>query len=589
MARVLRVTANLKEAISKPEVLTHRNLIQGLLDRVTEPWIGNAQNSTVTQVSKSGRTQEKFNILSREILQGAPTVQNRQRCLFIPYKKSAEDIVPLAGTAHRGRSESFNLRSSQFKIRSMEQQQAITYQGDLFTHVAGDVIRPSATSEAVSGTQASKTLQVEGAGEQGRAFAQDLMGAILCHSNIKQAYKQVKSNKGVAGIDQMPVGEFAAWYAENEHTLISQLYVGNYQPQGVNQVEIPKPNGGGKRKLGIPTVTDRIIQQAIAQVLSPIYERKFSDHSYGFRPKRSAHQALKRGCEYVESGRMIVVDIDLKTFFDVVNHDRLMYRLSQTIGDKALLGLIRKYLQSGIMVDGVISQRTEGTPQGSPLSPLLSNIVLDELDEELERRGHKFVRYADDCNIYVRSQSAGERVMESISNFIEGKLKLIVNREKSQVCQVNQTKFLGYTIQKDGFLSIAKKSVDRFKEKVRTITKRNRGVKFEQVIAELEPVMRGWLNYFHCARCRSLLKELDSWIRRKLRCYRLKQCKRVITLQRFLESRGVSSWQSWILALSGKGYWRKSGCPQVHQALSNKWFDEVGLYNLTLNYDRLHN
>jgi group II intron reverse transcriptase/maturase len=281
--------------------------------------------------------------------------------------------------------------------------------------------------------------------------------------------------------------------------------------------------------------------------------------------------------------------MDLKTFFDVVNHDRLMYRLSTTIGDKTLLGLIRKYLQSGIMIDGVVSQRTEGTPQGSPLSPLLSNIVLDELDKELERRGHKFVRYADDCNIYVRSQEAGERVMESLSNFIENKLKLLVNREKSQVCQVNQTKFLGYTIQIDGNLSIAKKSVERFKEKIRKITKRNRGIKFEQIIAELIPVMRGWLNYFHKARCKSLLKELDSWIRRKLRCYRLKQCKRVFTLQQFLKSRGVETWQSWILASSGKGYWRKSGCPQMHQALSIKWFDEVGLYNLSLNYTRFNN
>lgn len=290
-----------------------------------------------------------------------------------------------------------------------------------------------------------------------------------------------------------------------------------------------------------------------------------------------------------KSGRTIVVDMDLQTFFDVVNHDRLMYRLSTTIGDKTLLGLIRKYLQSGIMVDGVVSQRTEGTPQGSPLSPLLSNIVLDELDAELELRGHKFVRYADDCNIYVRSQEAGERVMESVSNFIENKLKLIVNREKSQVCEVNQTKFLGYTIQKDGNLSIATKSVERFKEKVRSITKRNRGVKFEQVIAELIPVMRGWLNYFHRARCKSLLRNLDSWIRRKLRCYRLKQCKRTITLQQFLKSRGVDTWQSWILALSGKGHWCKSGCPQMHQALSNKWFFEVGFYSLTLNYEKLNN
>jgi group II intron reverse transcriptase/maturase len=222
--------------------------------------------------------------------------------------------------------------------------------------------------------------------------------------------------------------------------------------------------------------------------------------------------------------------MDLKTIFDVVHHDRLMYRLSETIGDKTLLRLIRKYLQSGIMVDGVVSQRTEGTTQGSPLSPLLSNIVLYELDKELERRGHKFVRYADDCNIYVRSQTAGERVTESVSNFIESKLKLLVNKEKSQVCEVNQTKFLGYTIQKDGNLSTAKKSIERFKEKVRSITKRNRGVKIEQLIAELVPVMRGWLNYFHHARCKGLLKNPDSWIRRKPRCYRLKQCKRVITL-----------------------------------------------------------
>jgi group II intron reverse transcriptase/maturase len=469
----------------------------------------------------------------------------------------------------------------------MAQQQDITYQYDLFTQAGEEVMRPFVNSDVVCGAVSIKALQIEEAGEQERALAPDLMGAILCHSNIKQAYKQVKQNKGVGGIDQMPVGDFAAWYDQNGETLLHRLRSGNYEPQGVKQVEIPKPNGG-KRKLGIPTVTDRIIQQAIAQVLSPIYERIFSDHSYGFRPHRSAHQALKKGSQYVESGRNTVVDLDLKTFFDVVNHDRLMYRLSETICDKILLGLIRKYLQSGILVDGVVSQRIEGTPQGSPLSPLLSNIVLDELDKELERRGHKFVRYADDCNIYVRSQLAGERVMESISNFIESKLKLIVNREKSQVCEVNQTKFLGYTIQKDGNLSIAKKSTERLKEKVRSITKRNRGVKLEQIVSELTCSLRGWLNYFQHARCRSLLKNLDGWIRRKLRCYRLKQCKKTITLQRFLESHGVDSWQSWILALSGKGHWRKSGCPQANQAMNNSWFETVGLYNLSLNYERLN-
>ncbi len=470
----------------------------------------------------------------------------------------------------------------------MAQPQEITFQYNLFSQQCQDVTRPFLESETVRGALGTKALQVKEAGEQERALTHDLMSLILSADNIQEAYKQVKLNKGVAGIDQMPVEDFAEWYSHNGETLQSELREGTYHPQGVKQVEIPKPNGG-KRKLGIPTVKDRIIQQAISQVLIPIYERKFCDHSYGFRPRRSAHHALKKGSEYVSEGRTIVVDMDLKTFFDVVNHDRLMYLLSTTIGDKALLGLIRKYLQSGIMVDGVMTQRTEGTPQGSPLSPLLSNIVLDELDKELERRGHKFVRYADDCNIYVRSQRAGERVLESIIDFIENKLKLLVNREKSQVCLVSHTKFLGYTIQRDGHLSIAAKSLEHFKDKVRDITKRNRGVKFEQIIAELTPVLRGWLNYFRWARCKSLMKNLDSWIRRKLRCYRLKQCKRTITLQQYLKSRGVETWQSWILALSGKGYWCKSGCPQAHQALSNKWFnEEAGLYNLSLNYERLN-
>jgi RNA-directed DNA polymerase len=253
------------------------------------------------------------------------------------------------------------------------------------------------------------------------------------------------------------------------------------------------------------------------------------------------------------------------------------------------LKLIRKYLQSGILIDGVVSQRTEGTPQGSPLSPLLSNIVLDELDKELEKRGHKFVRYADDCNIFVRSQKAGERVRQSVSNFIRDKLKLKVNDKKSRVCPSNQTKFLGYTIQRDGSLTIARESLSRIKDKIRKITKRNRGRSFNQIITELIPVLRGWLLYFQYARCQHLLRNLDAWIRRKLRCYRIKQCKRTYTLQRFLVSLGVEKWQGWILALSGKGFWRLSSCPQVNQAMGTQWFDNLGLYNLSLNYVRLTN
>ena len=470
----------------------------------------------------------------------------------------------------------------------MEQKQDIDYQLHLDFGSDKESVRHLNRSEAVSQAEYRKVLQINVAGEQERALTQHLMQVVCLHDNIMRAYKQVKQNKGVAGVDQMPVGDFSTWYIKEGENVLSQILEGTYQPQAVKLVEIPKPSGG-MRKLGIPTVTDRIIQQAISQVLSPIYERKFSDHSYGFRPNRNAQKALSKASGYVEDGRTIVVDMDLKTFFDVVNHDRLMYRLSTTISDKALLKLIRKYLQSGVMTDGVISQRTEGTPQGSPLSPLLSNIVLDELDTELERRGHKFVRYADDCNIFVRSQEAGERVMQSISNYIEGKLKLIVNKEKSKVCLSGQTKFLGYTVQNGGMLTIAQKSLDKIKEKVRAITKRNRGRSFSQIIAELTPVLRGWLNYFQYAQCRKLLQNLDSWIRRKLRCYRLKQCKRVITLQRFLENMGVKKWQSWILALSGKGYWRKSNCPQANQAMCNDWFEAQGLYNLTLNYVRLNN
>ena len=442
----------------------------------------------------------------------------------------------------------------------MAQQQGISYQLSLFVEGVSSSYRPFPHRNDVHSADGIKALQLEEAGEQERALTHNLMEAILSYDNIRQAYRQVKQNKGVSGIDGITTVQFATWYTEHGESLISSLYSGTYQPQAVREVEIPKPNGG-TRKLGIPTVADRVIQQAISQVLSPIYERKFSPHSYGFRPNRNAHQALRKGSDYVSEGRGIVVDIDLKTFFDVVNHDRLMYRLSQTIGDKRLLRLIRKYLQAGVMSGGLISQRTEGTPQGSPLSPLLSNIVLDELDKELEKRGHKFVRYADDCNIYVKSQEAGARVMESISHFIENKLKLKVNTEKSKVCEVSQTKFLGYTILQDGGLTVSPQSLERLKDKIRQVTRRNRGVKFEQIVSELNLILRGWFNYFQHAQMKKQGAEIDGWIRRKLRCYRLKQCKRIITLQRFMEKQGVPKWQSWIISLSGKGHWRKSGSP----------------------------
>jgi len=470
----------------------------------------------------------------------------------------------------------------------MEHQQEISYQLDMFIEQKQKDICLSEKRKDVNQAKERKAMQVSKEGQQGRALTENLMTIICSSSNLKQAYKQVKRNKGVAGIDNMPVDKFAIWFQTEGDKLVEDLLRGSYQPQSVKQVEIPKPKGG-VRKLGIPTVTDRIIQQAISQVLSPFYEREFSRFSYGFRPKRNAHQALQQASEYVQTGRTTVVDMDLKSFFDEVNHDRLMYRLSTKIGDKVLLRLIRKYLRSGILSGGLISQRTKGTPQGSPLSPLLSNIVLDELDRELEKRGHCFVRYADDFSIYVRSQKAGERVKSSISKFITDKLKLKVNEDKSSVCSVDKSVLLGHTILNSGDLIIATDNVERFKSSVRKITKRNRGISFEQLISELNPKLRGWFEYFKHTRSKGLFKQLDAWIRHRLRCFRIKQTKRVIGLVRFLKRHGIKTYQAWIAALSGKSWWRKSAMPQIHQAMNLKWFVEQNLFNLSFNYNKLNN
>jgi group II intron reverse transcriptase/maturase len=462
------------------------------------------------------------------------------------------------------------------------------YQRDMFIEHKLEVIGQLEHREGVYGARDLLAGQVNKETNQGRVFTGGLIGIVCSSQNLNRAYKQEKRNKGVAGVDNVPVGKFADWFAQEGDGSVNQILRGEYLPSAVKAVEISKPNGG-VRQLGIPTVKDRIIQQAISQVLTPIYEQVFSGHSYGFRPGRNAQQAIRQAGAYVSEGRDIVVDMDMKSFFDEVNHDRLMHRLSCLIKDKRPLKLIRRYLQSGVMVGGLAHQRQKGTPQGSPLSPLLSNIVLDELDKELEKRGHHFVRYADDLSIFVRSQRAGERVKESVCLYLTNKLKLKVNEQKSQVCKSSETKFLGYTILDSGIITIAKQSIERLKKKIRELTKRNRGVNFEKVISELEPVLRGWLNYFCIAKCIRQLRNLDAWIRRKLRCYRLKQCKRAITLKRFLNSLGVPNWQSWILALSGKGWWRKSGCPQVHQAMNLIWFEDLGLYNMSNNYALLQN
>lgn len=437
-----------------------------------------------------------------------------------------------------------------------------------------------------TGTAGSEERQADTAWNRERALASDLMERICERDNLNRAYKRVTGNKGAPGADGMRVEDLNVWLLEHKDELVQSLLDGSYKPQPVRGVEIPKP-GGGMRQLGIPTVVDRLVQQAIAQVLTGVLEPSFSDSSYGFRPGRSAHDALQAGAEYVAEGRVIVVDIDLERFFDRVNHDVMMNRLARQVGDKRLLRIVRRFLEAGMMKDGVCIVRSEGTPQGGPLSPILANLLLDGLDRELEKRGHRFCRYADDCNIYVYSKAAGERVMASITRFLEKKLRLRVNREKSKVAFVSEVKFLGYRILPGGRLAIAPDSLRRMKARVKQITRRNRGISLAVMITELNSFLSGWLVYFRYAECKSHLQRLDEWIRRKLRCVRLKQCKRTKTIADFLQSLDVPEWRAWILALSGKGWWRLAGSPQAHEAMNKGWFEEQGLVNLSQRYATL--
>ncbi len=348
-----------------------------------------------------------------------------------------------------------------------------------------------------------------------------LMETVVERSNMLQALHQVEGNKGAAGVDGMTVGELRAYLKEQWPGIRESLLLGSYAPKPVRRVEIPKPDGKGVRKLGIPTVVDRLIQQALHQVMSPIFDPRFSRSSYGFRPGRSAHDAVKQAREYVREGRRWVVDLDLEKFFDRVNHDILMARVARKVKDKRVLLLIRRYLQAGVMEAGLMVASVEGTPQGGPLSPLLSNIMLDDLDKELERRGHSFCRYADDCNVYVKSKHAGERVMESLTRFLEQKLRLKVNREKSAGGRPWERKFLGYstTFHMKTLLKVAPQSVKRFRLKLKDIFRVGRGRNLERFIREdLNPVIRGWANYFRLSETRGMFEALDEWLRRKLRC-----------------------------------------------------------------------
>ena len=407
------------------------------------------------------------------------------------------------------------------------------------------------------------------------------MEAVCDPGNLKRALRRVCQNQGSPGVDGMTVETLAVYLGDHWSEIRSQLLEGSYKPRRVKRVEIPKP-GGGRRKLGIPTVLDRLVQQAILQVLQKQWDPTFSEHSYGFRPRRDAHQAVSRAQEIVAEGHGWVVDIDLEQFFDRVNHDRLMARVAERVTDKRLLKLIRAFLNAGILEDGLVTPTEEGTPQGSPLSPLLSNLVLDELDRELERRDLPFVRYADDCNIYVGSERAGQRVMKSVSDFITRKLRLKVNAAKSAVARPSSRKFLGFSLSEGPQPKrlIAKQSLKRFRHRVVELTGRNRGISLKQMIGELSEYLAGWINYFGFCERRTDLRDLDGWIRRRLRCVTWKQWQTGRNRYRELRRRGVNSEHAKRTAGSSRGPWHLSRTKALSQALPNRHLRYLGLLTL---------
>ena len=420
--------------------------------------------------------------------------------------------------------------------------------------------------------------------------AESLLERILDRDNLNQAYLKVKRNGGAAGIDQMTVEEMLPYLKEHREELLEKLYSGRYKPKAVRRVEIPKPDGG-KRMLGVPTVIDRMLQQAIVQVLQPIFEPTFSENSYGFRPKRRAGQAIQKAVEYYDEGYRHVVDLDLAKYFDTVNHDILIDMIRAEVKDERVVDLIRRFLKSGVMINGLISPTNEGTPQGGNLSPLLSNIYLTAFDRLLESRGHKFVRYADDCNIYVKSRRAAERVMANCVKFLEGKLKLKVNRTKSQVGSPLKLKFLGFSLCKIGKRTGIRphgKSVKRFKDKIRELTSRKQARSVEMILKRIKVYTTGWLGYYAIADMETLMKRCNEWIRRRIRQIYWKQWKKVSARFDNLKKLGINKYKAWEWANSRKGYWRISDSWILSMSLTNKYLASVGYDDIYQRYKALH-
>jgi group II intron reverse transcriptase/maturase len=416
------------------------------------------------------------------------------------------------------------------------------------------------------------------------------MEKVVERKNLTAALKRVVQNKGAAGIDNMKVDELLPYLNEHWGRIKEELLIGDYTPKPVRRFEIQKPDGG-IRQLGIPTVLDRFIQQAIYQVLTPIFDPTFSGSSYGFRPNRGARMAVQKAQEFIRAGKSQVVDTDLEKFFDQVNHDILIGLIAKQVKDRRIIKLIRRYLQAGVMINGCCVTTEEGTPQGGPISPLLANIMLDVLDKELERRGHSFIRYADDCNIYVQSRRAGERVMESVKNFLEKRLRLRINKKKSAVDRASKRKVLGFsfTPEKQTRIRLAPQSIEKLKKKVRKLTRRSNGWSMEQRLEKLSAYLKGWIGYFSLAETPSIFRSLDEWIRRRLRACLWKQWKTWRSRLRNLMALGIVKILAIRVALSRKGYWRISISPQLNNALSISYWLKQGLVSLADRHKELRN